>query len=369
MISYINYETKHNVKRIKTLNILKDKFQKNTNPQDIFKINKIQSTEFNLMLDLNNEMFNRHVSLENSQYNNDDIESCCDPSLTYNIVYQYKYKNKPVTGFGDFIRGIYFILQFSEKYNINFDFNINNHIIKKYLHYFCDKPTIPEDISVDIPFFDVCNYKYVSKNNIIDYEVINKDNMFFKFLFNLTNYDNHKYLYTNNHPNKQLIDNKQRVAVQNIIKPTDYIYNLTESALANLKLTKHQFITVHIRTNDACFSNKQSLDFKKNLRILFDFIQKIYLNHKLDILVLSSDNNVKLNIVKFFPNVKMFIHNITHTCTNNNDEKGIINTLKDFYIMSYSKYIYSFSVYDHGSGFSKWCATTYNIPYVCYSLQ
>jgi hypothetical protein len=37
--------------------------------------------------------------------------------------------------------------------------------------------------------------------------------------------------------------------------------------------------------------------------------------------------------------------------------------------MTYSKYIYSFSVYDHGSGFSKWCATTYNIPYICYSLQ
>ena len=63
-------------------------------------------------------------------------------------------------------------------------------------------------------------------------------------------------------------------------------------------------------------------------------------------------------------------HDITHiadnSITNNNN---LINTLTEFFIMSYSNYIYSFSVYDHGSGFSKWCSVAYNIPYVCISLK
>jgi hypothetical protein len=337
-------------KRIQKLNIINDNFRKNFKPQ---------------------EMFNRNINFKNSEYGNNIskyIVSCCDPSINYHIVYQDKYKNKSATGFGDFIRGIYFILQFSDKYNINFDFNINNHIIKKYLVYFCDKPTIHEHISLNIPFFEVENYKYVSKNNIIDYDFINNDNDFLTFLYNLKNYNNNKYLYTFNHPNQKFIEKKHRATVQTILKPIDYIYNLTEYALANLKLTKHEFITIHIRTNDACFSNINSLDPNVNIIYLLRFIQKIYSIHKLDIFVLSSDNNIKLNIVKFFPNVKTIIHNITHTCSNN-DEEGIINTLKEFYMMSYSKYIYGFSVYEHGSGFSKWCATTYNIPYVCYSLK
>jgi hypothetical protein len=58
--------------------------------------------------------------------------------------------------------------------------------------------------------------------------------------------------------------------------------------------------------------------------------------------------------------------NSVHTLEN--DINSLKNTLIDFYLMSQSKQIISFSVYQHGSGFSKWCAVTYEIPYVCYSI-
>lgn len=319
--------------------------------------------EFNIVTNnlSKNNQFNNKSLIDNIRYLS---------SFTINIVHQYKYKNKDITGFGDFIRGIYFVLQFSEKYNLNFEFNINNHIIKKYLDYFTNKPNISEDISLNISFLELSNSNYLNKNRIIDYDYINIDYEFSNFLINLPNYNNNKYLYTINHPDQKLISNIHKDFVKNIIKPTDYIYNLTERALANLNLVKHKFITIHIRTNDDCFSNKKTLDIiNKNLMFLLDFIKKIYLHHRLDIFILSSDNNVKTNIIRHFTQVKILVHNISHTCLNNNDDESIINTLKDFYIMSYSRYIYSFSIYEHGSGFSKWCATTYNIPYICYSLK
>ena len=48
---------------------------------------------------------------------------------------------------------------------------------------------------------------------------------------------------------------------------------------------------------------------------------------------------------------------------------AVKNTLVDFYLMSQSRHIYSYSVYTHGSGFSKWCAVLYNIPYETYYIN
>jgi len=47
------------------------------------------------------------------------------------------------------------------------------------------------------------------------------------------------------------------------------------------------------------------------------------------------------------------------------EEERVKNTMIDFYLLSLSAAIFSYSSYKHGSGFSYWCAQTYNIPYVC----
>jgi SsrA-binding protein len=70
-----------------------------------------------------------------------------------------------------------------------------------------------------------------------------------------------------------------------------------------------------------------------------------------------------------FP-LKMFFNEITHFGEGVElDNNKVKNTLVDFYVMATSKKIYSFSVYDHGTGFSRWCAETYNIPYVGHILK
>lgn len=405
MISYFNYEIKHklneanrikklnkkikknydmvtNVNNIKTNQSEEQLLKPNVNQNILDQINKVvKKKHFDMTINdndfLNNDVNNNiNNNIVNFKINNGILEYQTSETIahylrpfTFNIVYQYQYKNKNITGIGDFIRGIYFILQFSEKYNVHFTIQMNNHLIKKYLHYFFNKPDIPKDIATEIFFFDLENVKYINSNNIIDYDYIDVDDNFSKCLLNLPYYNKDKYLYTINHPDPKLISKKHIDFVKSILKPTEYINYLVEKMLFKLKLVKHHFITIHIRTNDDCFSNKQSLDLEKNRMFLLSFIKNTYVQYKLDIFILSSDNNIKLTIMKHFPYIKFIIHNITHTCLNNNNEEGLINTLKDFYTMSYSKYIFSFSVYDHGSGFSKWCAMTYNIPYVCYSLE
>ena len=47
------------------------------------------------------------------------------------------------------------------------------------------------------------------------------------------------------------------------------------------------------------------------------------------------------------------------------EEEKVKNTIIDFYLLSLSNSINSYSSYEHGSGFSYWCAKTYDIPYSC----
>jgi hypothetical protein len=92
-------------------------------------------------------------------------------------------------------------------------------------------------------------------------------------------------------------------------------------------------------------------------------------NNDDDLFLITNNNNVKTLLIKEMPKIKTIFNNTTHVaCKETNNEDTIINTLKDFFIMSHSNYIYSFSVYEHGSGFSKWCSVTYNIPYICFYL-
>jgi hypothetical protein len=60
----------------------------------------------------------------------------------------------------------------------------------------------------------------------------------------------------------------------------------------------------------------------------------------------------------------MFNSQITHLGEDqSNSEIPILDTLIDFNIMRFSNFIISFTAYGHGSGFSKYCATIYNIPF------
>jgi hypothetical protein len=66
----------------------------------------------------------------------------------------------------------------------------------------------------------------------------------------------------------------------------------------------------------------------------------------------------------------MFNTEITHLGEDkSNNNNAVLETLIDFNIMRFSNFIISFTAYSHGSGFSKYCSTIYDVPFEQILLQ
>lgn len=292
------------------------------------------------------------------------------------MMYQYLYNNNvKSTGLGDFIRGCFFLLQFSDNYNVNIDFSIFQHPIKNYLDYFLQNENeieIDENVSKNIIFFKKENYEYFTTQKCINYKYINIDTELINFINTLKSKNNTVYLYLINHPNEDNITQEHKNKICNIFKPSHELDIVINKKLLNIKLTKKCYKIIHLRMNDDCFYNNNNTISSNHIKYLVDSINKIKSNTRDDILLISNSHHIKLIILKYIPTLKSIFCNITHICDkqlNDVNDTNIINTLTEFFIMSYSNYIYSFSVYEHGSGFSKWCAVAYNIPYLCYRID
>jgi len=359
-----NYETKqkrlnknHNTKNVLNKIDVIDNLQEYHNIDDILQIKTLNSLPNNFNLNFNN---NKPLYISKPIISN--------LIKKINIVYQYEYLNsEPVTGLGDFIRSCYFMNQISEKYNIEINFHINKHPIKKYLQYFENKDCISDKIIKNIPFFKTENYVYTYYNNIINYKYKNIDKILVNYLNSLQLYDGNVYLYLINHPDEKYITDNHKEKIESIFKPINYLNNKITYAMNQLNLNKDKFKVIHIRTEDEFLNNNIILNNRINY-IIYTLRSVISQTH--DELFLITNNKYLKNILLHkIPKLKTIINDISHTADKNTNDEKLINTLKDFYIMSNSNCIYSFSVYQHGSGFSKWCATTYNIPYVCYFLH
>ena len=44
------------------------------------------------------------------------------------------------------------------------------------------------------------------------------------------------------------------------------------------------------------------------------------------------------------------------------------NTMIDFNMFSHASRVIAFSIYKHGTGFSRWTTETYSVPYICQFL-
>jgi glycosyltransferase involved in cell wall biosynthesis len=181
-------------------------------------------------------------------------------------------------------------------------------------------------------------------------------------------YDGNLYVYLINHPNEEYIKHKHREKIAEILRPTDYLNNKVIYAMDCLKLNKGKFKVIHVRIEDE-FSNNDYAILNSRINYILYTLKSVIFETYDDIFLISNNNQLKNILIQKNPKIKTIFNDITHIAYKDASEEKIINTLKDFYIMSNSNCIYSFSVYQHGSGFSKWCAVTYNIPYVCYYMS
>jgi hypothetical protein len=313
------------------------------------------------------------------QYTISDIKS--KNIITINNVFQPKYKNNKYSkGLGDFIRGCFFLLEFCERYNFKLNIMFNT------IHDFLDNTNTDTDtdtdadtdsntdlynnISDNIVFLEFSNWLggYADKNDII-IPVLGKNyiNNFINSIINTPVYDSNIYICCTIYSPVE-IQPKHIQVMQQHLKPNKEISDLIDETLINLKLIKNNYIVIHIRSGD-----KYLIDKENNInnhfvkKIISEMNQIINSNTKdTNYLLISDSIMLKRYLIHIFPFCKTIFLEITHFGEGVEiDKVKLKNTLIEFYLMSKSKRICAFSIYDHGTGFSQWVAITYNIPYSC----
>ena len=283
-------------------------------------------------------------------------------TITIENVYQEKYNNINATGLGDFIRGSYFLMEFCDKNNILFNINILNHPISQFLEIYQNKQPL---IINNINKFEEINFQpHISNNNIItntyDYSTNNK---FIYYLRKQHAINKKIYTYIISYPSEK-IDEKHKEYMKQILQPCKQLELIVDNTLLELELVKKQFIIIHIRYGDDFLIKKKKQIKKNHLEIIQNILDKLDLNQKY---LLISDNIIIKNILSLkYPFIKTHFNKISHTGEGLKHETiRLQNTMIDFNMFSHASRVIAFSIYNHGTGFSKWTAETYSVPYIC----
>lgn len=286
-------------------------------------------------------------------------------------VYQQKYAdNSYPTGFGDFIRSCFFIIQFCTKYGFQYEIIIN-HPITQFLNNFSSTDSISSFIlNNKIFMFSHTNWfesVFDSQNYIQSFVLVKqKFNLFIDYLCSLPIVNHSVFTYNILFPYDEIsIQDCNKMC--SLFQPSREIVEKIDQHLSNLRLIKNQFIVLHIRSGDSYLKNQNKIFDSLYFEIIKnEIIEIIFKDKNINILLIADNNEIKLLLNDEFPDIKFLVYDITHIGEGVDLEtEKVRNTMLDFYLMSYSSYIYSFTSYPHGSGFSYWCAKMYNIPYKC----
>lgn len=262
-------------------------------------------------------------------------------------VYQLKYKNGNAPGLGDFLRGCFCLMQICVILGLEFDVNFKNHPLTKYIN-------ANDDTQIDyenIYFFQNNNFS-TSTQDFID-EFIN-------YLNNIT--EETHYMMSNSFP---IIENISSVG-KNIIKsklvPNELMQHNILSRFEKHNISLKTYGVIHIRCGDEYLIDKKTQIHTSFIDIISNTL-KLNLNPYKKYFICSDNNNIKLLIKSKFPNCIYQLNELNHMGEASvKTDNGIMFTLLDFYTIGYSNEIISFSKYQHGTGFSQWCSTIFNVP-------
>lgn len=293
-------------------------------------------------------------------------------------VYQTKYSsNTYPTGFGDFIRSCFFIIQFCTKYEFQYEIIIN-HPIAQFLKNFYLPDTLSSiTLNNKVMMFTETNWAesvFDNQNYIEQFLLVKqKFNLFIDYLCGLPVINGTVFSYNILFPYDE-ISLEECDKIRSLFEPSREIVENVDKYLNNLLLSKNEFIVVHIRSGDSYLKNENKFfnlyyfEIIKNeiIEIIFKMKLSSDENKGINILLIADNNEIKLLLKEHFPDIKFLIHNITHIGEGVElENERVKNTMIDFYLMANSSAIYSFTSYPHGSGFSYWCAKMYNLPYKC----
>ena len=282
-------------------------------------------------------------------------------------VYQKNYTNTKGQGFGDFLRGSFYLTYVCMVLGLEFDIDIKNHPMSMYLN---------NDISL-------YNIDYTNIKAYIDYSLgVDEKNFILNIIQKLNEYNEEIFYLFNNsiplfnieNPEFNIIQKARNIIIPKI-EPKNFILEMLDNKLNMCNLKRNQYGIIHIRAGDYFMNIKKNIDSHKHqisvkhLNDIITFISR-YFSKKNKYIVVGDSNKIKKIISSKFNNILNFDTEITHLGEDDNiNDNALIETLLDFNIMRFSNSIISFTAYGHGSGFSKYCATLYNIPFNQILLQ
>jgi hypothetical protein len=136
--------------------------------------------------------------------------------------------------------------------------------------------------------------------------------------------------------------------MRNFLEPTNEMKLIINQTLDDLSISSKQYIVIHIRSGDSYLKGEKNTFTNGYIHTLIDNI-KNDINRENNYLLIADSNDVKKIIKNYFPNFKTLIKPITHFGEGIVlEEEKVKNTLIDFYLLSQSKEIFSYSTYKHG---------------------
>lgn len=268
-------------------------------------------------------------------------------------VYQPYYKDKvPATGLGDFIRGSYFLYQYCKLIDKEFEVNMNYHIIN----------TVLDNTYNEINPYYLKNIEHSTINNYHPNTDIKNHKHYIDVITNVNSYiskckvdDNGElYVCMKLYPMFTITDD-ERMFFRNIFK---YNQIMTNEILQND--IREPYNIIHIRSGDKYLIKNENISNEYITNVL----KIIKQNMKENTILIGDSNDIKNKIIEAIPNLIRINNKISHMGEGVDVTfETVKNNMIEFDIMSKASSIFSISAYEHGSGFSKWCAETYNIPY------
>ena len=276
-------------------------------------------------------------------------------------VYQLEFTNGKSPGIGDFLRGSFSFMQVAQLLNLEFDIDISNHPISKYIQ---NVNSISGVDYKNIEYYYEDNRCHLGKDNYEDTPInINTD--FLNTTIKWLNSKNCKVFgfFSNAFPSFNIHTPEGINKIKSKLLPNEFMQTYIDKTLVELNLKKKEYGIIHIRTGDKYIANgekmnKNFINYVKTVINSFIIPEKKYL-------IISDSNELKFHL-KTYPNFYILIKNIEHLggeVMKSHKTDGVMNTMLDYYLMSNSNTIISLSTYGHVSGFSKYCSILHNIPF------
>ena len=261
---------------------------------------------------------------------------------TIYLVWRNKHENTETNyGFGDKLRGSIFLYQYCKENRINLKIDATDDICSEFLK------------NVISPDYDVIKTKSLTLlNHWMSKEEIDK-----KIKFELS-YNNTIYVFSNFFPNENFAPDDVEFA-KYISEPTKLLTLEINEKLNNLP---KNFGIKHFRFDDKVFKK----DVDSNDKLFNHFYGILKENYKPTDILLTNSTNFK----KY---VKQQIGIQTIDCNNalckiqhigvSLDIESVKNSFIEFFIISKSSYLQSYSSYNWPSNFVKWPCKIYQIPF------